>query len=1071
MVLRWILALVLLCGLLLAAALLALRSESTLLRAITWSVATFTDYELELVSARADLFAGTVEAQQLHLHHVESEGAALVSVLNLQGSKILLGDLLLLNLKHAVLTADSVSVYVKGNDQADDPKPITWLSYLSWLPDRANIGTVHVINHHKELMIFPLQQVRGYRGAYNNFIATATGLWEGNSIETGLELNALRDEGSFFGVGMTADLSAAHSGSQAVLTGEFTGTDSDYQYNFSLQADTTQIEDALARYPQIAKRLTGDLSIEGRLKGDSEEATLTADRIILQNLPAYGFEASGDLSRNFAEGKTHIQLNSAGQMASLRAFNEFLNLELDGLGSAQSSLRLTGTLGDPEIERFILQTRSDSGLSLNLSGSVSRRELSDGTLAPFNELMVDVSAPGLAPLRPWLGEISLDTGPWAASATITGNREALAVSRFLVTAGTPDTITFGAEGAVNRIAIDDQEFELDDVTGISAAVTTETPDSQYVAELLGITLPDHHAMTLSLQLSGDGPQLQASEGALVVSASDFDASLTEMSMSLLSSQERWLMQNFKGKLAGALSDTSALSQYTTTPAVSLGPISYSADIVQANGRVSARNIQAAITGEQVTATATGEVEDLVNLSGVRIAHDFSGVSTSAVLSALVARFSYSQPIGTLDGSFDLSGDAGDLALTNIEIRNSDYTPLGFTAGGDIDDLASLHGSFTLSTRITDLDLLYALTGFEVKQTSLSASFSSQDERTAIDVDGTVGQSTVEGSGFYASSDDGITAAELAFSSPHLRMADLGLQASAANRADNAPAEQLGESAESGLDRLLTQAPRFPSRLKIDIDQLSGDATAIDSLALEMTGRDGAYTLRQLDARYATGELQLRGIIDLNQQPINLSLAGQGLSIPLNRVATDIGLESDIEGVLSFRGGLTGRGTTEESLRESLDGSLSLALEDATIAGAAYDVLATGLLEWLYSGAALADSTRLDCTMARLDFDDGVAYTDNILVESQRMIAEGEAELDLVNRNIDLVLVPRSKSRTFQIPSRVTVRGPLESPRTTVSPISAVADASAEALTLLPKIAMRLFGIKPKDGGNSHPCGT
>ena len=124
---------------------------------------------------------------------------------------------------------------------------------------------------------------------------------------------------------------------------------------------------------------------------------------------------------------------------------------------------------------------------------------------------------------------------------------------------------------------------------------------------------------------------------------------------------------------------------------------------------------------------------------------------------------------------------------------------------------------------------------------------------------------------------------------------------------------------------------------------------------------------------------------------------------------------------------------------------------------------------MYSGAALEKSTRLDCTMARFDFDRGKARTDNIYIETRKMIATGEAKLDLVKSEIDLSLTPRSKSRQIHIPSTVRVKGPMANPRTTVSPVSAAADASAEALLLVPNLALKLFGIKRDSSKRTRPC--
>ena len=84
-----------------------------------------------------------------------------------------------------------------------------------------------------------------------------------------------------------------------------------------------------------------------------------------------------------------------------------------------------------------------------------------------------------------------------------------------------------------------------------------------------------------------------------------------------------------------------------------------------------------------------------------------------------------------------------------------------------------------------------------------------------------------------------------------------------------------------------------------------------------------------------------------------------------------------------------------------------------------------------------------------------------------MIATGEGTFDFPRQKLDLTIAPRSRSRTFQIPSEVRLKGDMSDPRPTISPITAAADASAQALLLIPKFAMRLFGV----GNNISDEGT
>ena len=255
---------------------------------------------------------------------------------------------------------------------------------------------------------------------------------------------------------------------------------------------------------------------------------------------------------------------------------------------------------------------------------------------------------------------------------------------------------------------------------------------------------------------------------------------------------------------------------------------------------------------------------------------------------------------------------------------------------------------------------------------------------------------------------------------------------------------------------------------MQIDGLTGSNTRVEKLNVDLTGAEGRYTLRRFSALYSQAHAELRGVIDLNQQQPVISFAGEAIAVPMTALMEDLGIDFDITGTLTVRGGLTARGADKDSLVATTDGSLAFALEDAVIKGAAYDVLATDFIDWMVSGAAREDHTKVDCTMASFGVRKGVARSDSLFMETRRMIATGEAKFDLPERLMDLTLIPKSKSRTIQIPASVRIKGSMDKPRVIASPVAAVADAYAEAIALVPRMVLRMFGIK-KERGKPQPC--
>ncbi len=107
-------------------------------------------------------------------------------------------------------------------------------------------------------------------------------------------------------------------------------------------------------------------------------------------------------------------------------------------------------------------------------------------------------------------------------------------------------------------------------------------------------------------------------------------------------------------------------------------------------------------------------------------------------------------------------------------------------------------------------------------------------------------------------------------------------------------------------------------------------------------------------------------------------------------------------------------------------------------------------------------------MAGFSVRRGIADSDSLFIETRRMVATGEAELNFPRNKVDMTLTPLSKSRSIQIPSSIRVRGDMDDPRIIASPVAAVADATTEALTLIPRIIGKMFG-RNKKNRERQPC--
>jgi uncharacterized protein involved in outer membrane biogenesis len=1059
---------------LLATSLLTLLSQPAVLALVNWSLETFTDLRMEARNPQILLGQGVISADEVHLLPREQGGPALFSVLDLQVSTSL-WDLLSRDLGNTLISASQVLIYVSENDQARDPRPGSWIELTTWTPSQLYVGQVHLITAAENTWVFPLRELQGRRLDGRTFRARALADYDGEPLEANLDLLGTRRDGRVQSLDVRAVFFAPESNSRIVLEGSVEGRDEKFRYDFNATANYRDIgrfvEGLAAETP-----LQGELHLEASMVGNSRQFTLSDASLVVDNMPEYGFEAAGELDWE-RSGNTQIRLIAAGEMANLEYLLNWIDLDVTALGRARASIELSGSLDNPAVDRFVLVTESEQGLSVNVSGALPSLDLDPNepvsSASGNNEIRVDAHAPSMSVLAPWLGEVGFDPGPWRASWVTRGNRQQLRLDDIVLETGLEQTVLTRVEGEVGKI-INATEIDQGSFSDIELQLTMATPDTAHLSELLDLNLPAYHALEAQLQVNGSGEILQLSEGTLAINSSDLQASVTGFSGRFRPGSTTAAFENLSAGIEASLSDTAALSQYTDFEVPFLGPATLSGRLSQTNSRFGLRDISLAINGAELALAGSGRIDDLARFSGVQLEMRIERLDTSQLLGYALDGFDYGGDLGYLTGGFDLINPdsawrISDLMLASAE--TSAESALGVTVAGDIYDVtgfatADLDGRL----HVRDTALMEAVTGLRIRPLSARVTAAAQPGQLNLNVNGVAGDTEVDALIKVAHTDAGVSRLEARVSTPHLYLRDLGLQVDPQGDGAYAPGEDINAGARTGLEALLEKSPAFPTDIEIVVEGITGRNTNIDSLDVHATGEDGRYTLRRFSLGYDDAAAEVRGVIDLTSSPPFASLAGEALAIPLSTLSQDLGAPSDIRGTLTARGGVAASGTDIPALIASLNGSLAIALEDTTIQGAAYDVLATDLLAWIYSGAALQDSTHLDCTMARFDIRDGVARTDSIYVESARMIATGKGKFDLPRQKLDLTITPRSRSRSFQIPSEVRLRGDMSSPRATISPVSAAADASAQALLLIPKLALRLFGAggAPSNKG-VQPC--
>ncbi|GAB3276282.1 AsmA family protein [Parahaliea aestuarii] len=1057
---------VLLISLLLCAALLAgagvwvLQSPQRSIATLKWAVSQFSDLRLELNGAQLQLTEDKVSARQILLYQDGSDNLPLLSIHNFHAT-LKPHHLPFDRLRNASLSADNLTVYIASHDSTKDPGPASWMAYLRWLPRQLHIGSVHLIRHGEDILVFPLQQLSGERESAGSYRLHAVGDYDGEPLDTTVYLYALHNTRGFRGIQLRADLHATRSSRLAILEGEVLGGVDDFSYDFSLNAALPDIN-RLAGFGDSLAALEGALQVRGRLQGDDRQFRLTEAEFALLNAPRYEFIARGSFDYR-GPGDTLLQAEATGHLEELGLLLNWIEADFSNLGSAAAELTIEGPVDALAVPRFTLQTRHQRGLELSLQGSLAPGALTGSSIQPEdNEVQLLARGSGLDVLHPWIGELPFEPGPWQLEATLGGSRDQLALSGIKARLGANGQTQLHASGAIGTVDLT-PPVALTSVRDIDIKLELEAPTLAQIRQWFDLDIDSEFRLTASALATGNADSIRFSAGSARLEDSDLSIVLTSVSGEL---NPEGLPRQLRADIAASLSDTSALSQYLTLPVPVLGAVNLTGRLQQADAGWRLDNLRGGIDSEQLALKVTGSIDDLTTLAGTRLALDFARLDLRNLIHSQLDDFRYPQPLGHLAGTLELQQRDGHWHLPAFAVNSDDNRALYLTARGSASDLlGQTAGEMAAELAISSPALLKALSGRNLAPLRAQLKANAEGDRLNLSARGTLGENPIDVSAELRHEQRAITALKARLSAPSLHLADLGLQAGDTSPAPKASTGQ----ADASLEGFIANLPPYPLDLQLQLGRLRGDSIDVQDIDLALEGSAGRYLLRRMNFRGGQGHLELAGVIDLAAKPPALSLGGQALSLNMRQLINDLGLQADVTGVLSLRGGVSARGHGAAEWLGSLDGNLSMALQAVEIQGAAYDLLATDLLAWIYSGAALETSTHVDCSMASFTLRSGIARSENLYIESPRMLATGTGTFNLVQQTLDVRIKPLSKSRVLQIPSAVTLSGSMKKPRTWVSPIAATADASAEALMLIPKLTMKLLGLDRERSGPVRPC--
>jgi uncharacterized protein involved in outer membrane biogenesis len=290
-------------------------------------------------------------------------------------------------------------------------------------------------------------------------------------------------------------------------------------------------------------------------------------------------------------------------------------------------------------------------------------------------------------------------------------------------------------------------------------------------------------------------------------------------------------------------------------------------------------------------------------------------------------------------------------------------------------------------------------------------------------------------------------------------------------------EQRAEQAEQD-DRLLPTKEIDPDlwqgvdlNIEFDADRFESIYLPVDRIRVHVVSDDGWLTVDPLVTGLADGTVVGFASMDATQDPLASEFDIRIEALQLQDLLAKLGIEGEGFGGIDGRIRLRGRGTSVDKLVGSADGQAALTMDggaiDALIVEAIGIDIAESILVLLDSiGQTEEDKTPIRCAIVNLEFEDGIATTRPVLIDTVDSKITIDGQVNLRDETLDIFIESRPKDPSpFSANQPIQVDGPLLSPSVNPAPGRTENEALGWLLALAGALPFLDIG-----GEEDSPCG-
>ena len=191
---------------------------------------------------------------------------------------------------------------------------------------------------------------------------------------------------------------------------------------------------------------------------------------------------------------------------------------------------------------------------------------------------------------------------------------------------------------------------------------------------------------------------------------------------------------------------------------------------------------------------------------------------------------------------------------------------------------------------------------------------------------------------------------------------------------------------------------------------------------------GKASLGPLKVTFDGGHFDLLATVDTIKDPRTVQLKGSGGGWDFGEVMRLMRVKIPVTGTIDAEFDISGAHDSVAQFISTLDGTTTLRVRNGTIATSLLDLAGLGMVPWLFSKDRRDKEAAITCLNAPLKFRNGVATTQDAVVETPDVQLVASGSVNIPQRRLSISGQPRPIGKPLaRSPWPFTLSGPLSHP--------------------------------------------